>query len=101
MDAKSRSVATEWAESDEPRLSPSRLLGLTRPALRLVWRASPRETINLLVLTSLSGLTMPAQLFAGKWALDGVLILDRTTREQRRNAMRALREAEREREQAA
>ena len=33
--------------------------------------------------------------------LDGVLILDRTTREQRRNAMRALREAEREREQAA
>ncbi len=33
--------------------------------------------------------------------LDGVLILDRTTREQRRDAMRALREAEREREQAA
>ncbi len=34
--------------------------------------------------------------------LDGVLILDRTTREQRRDAMRALREAERERaDQAA
>lgn len=34
--------------------------------------------------------------------LDGVLILDRTTREQRREAMRALRDAERERsEQAA
>ncbi|MGI8945502.1 MAG: peptide deformylase [Thermoleophilaceae bacterium] len=34
--------------------------------------------------------------------LDGVLILDRTSREQRRDAMRALREAERERsEQAA
>jgi peptide deformylase len=30
--------------------------------------------------------------------LDGVLILDRTTRDQRREAMRALREAERERE---
>jgi peptide deformylase len=33
--------------------------------------------------------------------LDGVLILDRTSREQRREAMRALREAAREREQAA
>ena len=34
--------------------------------------------------------------------LDGVLILDRTSREQRREAMKALREAERERsEQAA
>jgi len=34
--------------------------------------------------------------------LDGVLILDRTTREQRRQAMKELREAERERsEQAA
>jgi peptide deformylase len=32
--------------------------------------------------------------------LDGVLILDRTTREQRREAMRALREAERAREAA-
>jgi len=33
--------------------------------------------------------------------LDGVLMLDRASREQRREAMRALREAEREREQAA
>ena len=32
--------------------------------------------------------------------LDGVLILDRTSRDQRREAMRALREAEREREAA-
>jgi peptide deformylase len=32
--------------------------------------------------------------------LDGVLILDRVSREQRKEAMRALREAEREREAA-
>ncbi len=33
--------------------------------------------------------------------LDGVLILDRTSRDQRRDAMRALREAERERSDQA
>ena len=33
--------------------------------------------------------------------LDGVLILDRTSRDQRREAMRALREAERERSDQA
>ena len=33
--------------------------------------------------------------------LDGVLILDRTSRDQRKEAVRALREAERERDAAA
>jgi len=71
--AKSPSGATDWAAEAQPRLGPRRLLRLIAPALRLVWRASPRETVNLLLLTTLSGLTLPVQVLAGKWALDAVL----------------------------
>ena len=70
---RSPGVTTDSPESTEQRLGPRRLFDLTRPALRLVWRSSPRETINVLVLQTLSGLTLPAQLLAGKWALDAVL----------------------------
>jgi ATP-binding cassette, subfamily B, bacterial len=70
LDAKGQSVSTG---PDEKRLGPRRLLGLTGPALRLVWRASPRETVILAVLQTLSGLMLPVQLLAGKWALDEVL----------------------------
>lgn len=73
MAAKSPSGATDWAAEAQPRLGPRRLLRLIAPALRLVWRASPRETVNLLLLTTLSGLTLPVQVLAGKWALDAVL----------------------------
>ena len=48
-------------------------MGLTRPALRLVWRASPRETLFVLGLQVLSGLVLPAQVLAAKGARDEVL----------------------------
>ena len=56
-------------EHEDARLSPRRLLELLRASLRLVWRASPSETINLLVLQTLSGLALPAQVLAAQWAL--------------------------------
>jgi ATP-binding cassette subfamily B protein len=68
---------TDWAEGDGQRVGPRKLLQLMGPALRLVWRASPRETVILLVLTTLSGLTLPLQVLAGKWALDAVLAASR------------------------
>jgi ATP-binding cassette, subfamily B, bacterial len=64
---------TDWAEGEQPRLGPRKLFRLTLPALRLVWKASPRETVILLALTTLSGLTLPLQVLVGKWALDAVL----------------------------
>jgi len=59
-------------------LSPRRLLELLRPALRLVWKASPRETIHLVVTQILTGLVLPAQVLAGKWALDSIFDASRT-----------------------
>lgn len=73
MDASSCSVATDWSGSEDSRLSPRRLLGLTRGAVRLVWKASRRETVVLILLQGASGLVLPLQLLAGKWALDAVL----------------------------
>ena len=65
-------------DREQVRLGPRRLLALTAPALRLVWRASPAETINLLVMQTLSGLALPAQVLAGKWALDSILAASRS-----------------------
>ncbi len=59
-------------EREDARLGPRRLLGLMRASLRLVWRASPSETISLLVLQILSGLALPVQVLAAKWALDSI-----------------------------
>lgn len=59
-------------EREDARLGPRRLLGLMRASLRLVWRASPAETISLLVLQILSGLALPVQVLAAKWALDSI-----------------------------
>ena len=70
MDPQAQSVTTG---PDEKRLGPRRLLGLTGPALKLVWKASPRETMLLAGLQTLSGLMLPVQVLAGKWALDEVL----------------------------
>ena len=58
-------------------LGPRRLLALMGPALRLVWRASPPETIGLVVLQTLSGVVLPLQVLAGKWALDSILAASR------------------------
>jgi ATP-binding cassette subfamily B protein len=65
-------------EREDARLSPRRLLGLMRASLRLVWHASPRETISLLVLQVLSGLSLPAQVLAAKWALDSIFDASRS-----------------------
>jgi ATP-binding cassette subfamily B protein len=59
-------------EREDARLGARRLLGLMRSSLRLVWRASPSETISLLVLQILSGLALPVQVLAAKWALDSI-----------------------------
>jgi len=67
----------QW-ERDEVRVSLRRLLTLMAPAWRLVWRASPKETIGLLAMQTLSGLALPAQVLAGKWALDSILAASRS-----------------------
>ncbi len=59
-------------EREDSRLGPRRLFGLMRASLRLVWRASPSETISLLVVQVLSGLALPVQVLAAKWALDSI-----------------------------
>ena len=66
-------------EREDARLGPRRLLELLRASLRLVWRASPSETINLLVLQTLSGLALPAQVLAAKWALDSIFDASRSS----------------------
>ena len=63
----------DWSDGSERRIGLRGLPRLLGPALRLVWRASPRETVNLLVLQTLSGLSLPAVVVSGKWALDEVL----------------------------
>ena len=68
---------TSWVEYGERRLELRRLLRLLGPSLRLVWRASPSETVAMLVLQTLSGLALPAQVLAGKWALEEVLAASR------------------------
>jgi len=65
-------------DREEVALSPRRMLELLRPALRLVWRASRRETVFLLAMQVVSGLVLPAQVLAGKWALDSILEASRT-----------------------
>ena len=65
-------------EHAEVRLGPRRLLELMRPALRLVWRASPSETINLVAMQTLAGFALPAQVLAGTWALDSILDASRS-----------------------
>ncbi|MDQ6751214.1 MAG: ABC transporter ATP-binding protein/permease [Actinomycetota bacterium] len=62
----------------DERLPIKKLVGLVGPALRLVWRSSRSETIVVIVLQTLSGATLPAQVLAGKWALDSVLEASRT-----------------------
>ncbi|MBA3746652.1 MAG: ABC transporter ATP-binding protein [Solirubrobacterales bacterium] len=65
-------------EHEDARLGPRRLLALMRASLRLVWRASPAETINLLMLQTLSGLALPIQVLAAKWALDSIFDASRS-----------------------
>jgi ATP-binding cassette, subfamily B, bacterial len=65
-------------EHEDARLGPRRLLALMRASLRLVWRASPTETINLVVLQTLSGLALPIQVLAAQWALDSIFDASRS-----------------------
>ena len=60
------------------RVALGKLVSLVGPSLRLVWRASPQETIRVVALQTLLGLALPAQVLAGKWALDAVLEASRT-----------------------
>ncbi len=69
--------ADPW-EHPDVRLRPRELAGLLGMALRLVWRASPRETALLLATQVASGLVLPAQVLAGKLALDAILEASRT-----------------------
>jgi ATP-binding cassette, subfamily B, bacterial len=66
-----------WDREEAP-LGPRRLLELLGPALRLVWTASRRETVLLLAMQIATGLVLPAQVLAGKWALDSILAASRT-----------------------
>jgi ATP-binding cassette subfamily B protein len=66
-----------WDHQEVP-LSARRLVELIRPAIKLVWIASPRETIYLVVSQTITGLVLPAQVLAGKWALDSILDASRT-----------------------
>ncbi len=50
-----------------------RLLKQSRPALRLVWRASPSETLRVAALQILTGLTLPLQLVVGKQAVEALI----------------------------
>ena len=65
-------------ELEDTRLGPRRLLELLRASLRLAWRASPSETISLVVLQTLSGLALPVQVLAGKSALDAIFAASRS-----------------------
>jgi ATP-binding cassette subfamily B protein len=76
-------IDRRWEESNpweraDARLSPRRLAGLIRASLRLVWRASRSETINLVVLQVLAGLALPAQVLAATWALDSIFAASRS-----------------------
>ena len=71
--ARSREGSLWEQEQEGQKLDLRRLVALMGPSLRLVWRASPRETVLVLVLQVVSGLILPAQVLAGKWALDAVL----------------------------
>jgi ATP-binding cassette, subfamily B, bacterial len=72
------SQGTSWSEYGERKLELRKLAGLLGPSVRLVWRASPSETVILLALQALAGLALPAQVLAGKWALDEVLAASRS-----------------------
>ncbi len=63
----------DWSDGSERRVGLRHLPRLLGPALRLVWRASPRETTILLVLQAAAGLALPALVLSGTWALDEVL----------------------------
>jgi ATP-binding cassette, subfamily B, bacterial len=69
--------AAEERRTDPDTVSFTKLLALTRPALSLVWRSSRSETIRMATLQTLSGLALPAQILAGKWALESVLKVSR------------------------
>ncbi|CAA9469784.1 MAG: Efflux ABC transporter, permease/ATP-binding protein [uncultured Solirubrobacteraceae bacterium] len=75
--AEPRSAVDLWDHQEVP-LSARRLVELIRPAVKLVWIASPRETIYLVVSQTITGLVLPAQVLAGKWALDSILQASRT-----------------------
>ena len=68
----------DWSDGSERRIGLRALPRLLGPALRLLWRASPRETLTLFVLQALTGLALPAVVVSGKWALDEVLEASRT-----------------------
>jgi len=78
--ALSVSVGTTigWADETDKQVPLRKLVGLIRPSLRLVWRASRSETVLVVTLQALLGLALPAQVLAGKWALDSVLEASRT-----------------------
>ena len=85
----------EWASDDEEGMEegclslPGVLVGVDRP---IHIRVSARDETGEPILVEASGLE--ARVIQHEMDhLDGVLILDRTTREQRKRAMRTLREA--------
>ena len=55
-----------------------KLLRLTAPSVRLLWLSDRREVIVTVALQALAGLAFPAQVLAGKWALDEVIQASRT-----------------------
>ncbi len=75
--AEPKPAVNLWDHQEVP-LSARRLVELIRPAVKLVWIASPRETIYLVVSQTITGLVLPAQVLAGKWALDSILDASRT-----------------------
>lgn len=60
-------------EERKPRVPFRKLIGVTSNAIRLVWQSSRRETIAVFVLQVLMGLVLPAQVIAGKFALEAIL----------------------------
>ena len=65
-------------EHPEVRIRARELMRLLGLALRLVWRASPKETVILLATQIVAGLVLPLQVLAGKLALDAILEASRT-----------------------
>ncbi|MDP8944085.1 MAG: ATP-binding cassette domain-containing protein [Actinomycetota bacterium] len=53
------------------------MLRLTVPAARLLWLSGRRETLVTVGLQAAAGLALPAQVLAGKWALDEVVAASR------------------------
>lgn len=66
-------AAAVSAAPSSPKLALRARLHLGLSAFRLAWSSSKSETVLVLTLQILVGLSFPLQLLAGKWALDEVV----------------------------